>query len=298
MYNLNTGRSQAGRTTLARLTALTDVDQRNHLDLYQIRLMQRKAISRYASLLEYFYRLGATLITPPPRMSRVMGHVQQLKQWISGRDSVNVFTDGSTWKGKSYSGVGIYATQNNEPIYQGGFSIQSNGDNFHAEVVGVTVAAMAAVETISCIIYTDSLATINAVKGQRTDRAWVRTPSRGWLRQLQDILVKNPHVTLEFTKGHTGKEDWQSKGNEMADILAKKYNLCSTELMTLDAGGVYLTLGGVALLWCQRGNSGSNASQKASGHQQAAPAKYDVAGVQETLQEGGCGCQCGVCNEG
>ena len=55
---------------------------------------------------------------------------------------------------------------------------QSNGDNFHAEVVGVTVAAMAAVEANSCIIYTDSLATINAVKAQRTDRAWVRTPSR------------------------------------------------------------------------------------------------------------------------
>ena len=161
-----------------------------------------------------------------------------------GRQNVCIFTDGSTWAGVNYSGVGIYVTCDSKSLLQYGFAVLSNGDNFHAEVAGVTVAAWAAVDTLSCTIYTDSLATIEAVKAPRSDRAWGRTPSRGWIKRLHHLLVKHPHIQLQFVKGHTGNQDWYSKGNQMADTLAKKANAPTTDGITLDDGGVYLTLNG------------------------------------------------------
>ena len=56
--------------------------------------------------------------------------------------------------------MGIYVVQEHKEIFSGGFPVMSNGDNFHAEVVGVTVAVWAAVDAESCTVYTDSLATI------------------------------------------------------------------------------------------------------------------------------------------
>ena len=43
-------------------------------------------------------------------------------------------------------------------------------------------------------------------------------------------------------------DDWQSQGNEMADFLAKKANVPTSEMSTLDKGGVYLDVNGTVYL--------------------------------------------------
>jgi len=167
--------------------------------------------------------------------------VEEIRKTVGNLD-LQIFTDGSTWKSKSYSGVGIHIKSGTRQIMDVSLPLVTYGNNFHAEVAGITIAAWAACEAKSCVIYTDSQSTIDTIEQSRTERDWVRTPIKGWLKQLQGILEGNPHIKLAFVKGHTGKKDWISLGNERADYLAKKGN-CDTkgEVVTLDNGGVYIS---------------------------------------------------------
>jgi hypothetical protein len=76
----------------------------------------------------------------------------------------------------------------------------------------------------------------------KSERQWIRTPSRGWIKYLIKLLRDNPHIDISFIKAHTNKTDWKSRGNAMADFLAKSNNkFTRDQYTTLDRDGVYLT---------------------------------------------------------
>jgi hypothetical protein len=81
------------------------------------------------------------------------------------------------------------------------------------------------------------------VNKTRSQRDWIRTPSRGWVQKLDNLLNQNTHIKVSFIKAHTNNNDTISRGNEVADKLAKlgtKKPIDSA--ITLDFNGVYLSL--------------------------------------------------------
>src|SRR4051794_15293804 len=87
---------------------------------------------------------------------------------------------------------------------------------------------------------------LNSVRSQRD---WIRTPSRGWIKHLEDIRNQHKTLQLHFVKAHTNKNDSLSNGNDKADKLAKLgAQKTAKSYTTLDYDGVYLSLHGKVLM--------------------------------------------------
>jgi len=69
-------------------------------------------------------------------------------------------------------------------------------------------------------IFTDSLSTIQSLNKNNSTRKWGRTPLRGWIKLLNKY-IDNKRIRLIYVKAHSGKNDFQSNGNNQADYLAK-----------------------------------------------------------------------------
>jgi hypothetical protein len=181
VYNLNSPTTLAGQSTYARLHSLLNKDQRNGMSLYSIKLTKRYRISRFAEMIQHFRKSQVLIITPPDGIKIAYEHVQNILGLINENKNIRIFTDGSTFPGNNTSGVGIHIEdiKGNE-IGNYSFAVISNGDNFHAELVGLTIAAWAGRKMNSCEIYTDSQASMTLINTTKSQRDWIRTPSRGW----------------------------------------------------------------------------------------------------------------------
>lgn len=122
---------------------------------------------------------------------------------------------------------------------------RSGGNNFFAEIVGVTFAAMI-IPDVLCELISDSKSVIDCLsQGKLSDRQRARLPCRGWMGRLSKMLARKPLCKVIHVHSHTGAGDALSVGNDAADLLAKEARvrgpLVADYTPTLDAGGVYLT---------------------------------------------------------
>ena len=116
-------------------------------------------------------------------------------------------------------------------------------------MVGLTVAAWVGHRMKNWEIYTDSLSSLTMINKSRSQRDWIRTPSPGWVKHLKDFLNQNPAIKIDFVKAHTNQKDIISRGNDIADKLAKLgVSKTAHSTITLDFNGVYLSLNNKILL--------------------------------------------------
>lgn len=69
-------------------------------------------------------------------------------------------------------------------VHSVGFALLTHSNNFFAEIVGVTFAAMI-VPDVECEIVSDSKSVIDCIsQGKLSDRQRARLPCRGWISLL------------------------------------------------------------------------------------------------------------------
>lgn len=155
---------------------------------------------------------------------------------------INVFTDGSFVKRKKngkqeiYCGYGIYFPDGDFPNISRKFE-RKPLTNQRAELFAIYVALLIIMKSDKSynkiIIHTDSEYSINSLTKwiyQWAENNWktsnktkvknqdILKPLFSVLKKITDILKKE--VELVHVRSHTGKTDYESKGNEMADKLA------------------------------------------------------------------------------
>lgn len=253
-YDLNAWTTTAGLTTRVRLGTLTGVNQSHNLSLYNIHLSKRYNISRFAKVIEFFRSHDCLLICPPSESDLFDRLVQEARSFLAHAiPPLQIFTDGSSVPGEPLSGVGVVVWDGQgQVIHSLGFSLVSYGNNFFAEIVGVTVAALIA-PFCAVEIVTDSKAVVDCIFSyKRSDRERARTPCRGWVDRMNLFLSRKPNCKVRHVHSHTGLDDLLSRGNDSADLLAKEARTRGPPLAayppTLDAGGVYLSLKGKILM--------------------------------------------------
>jgi ribonuclease HI len=198
---------------------------KNHawgVNLYSCRLTRRYKLSRFAALVEYWRRKGVLLVSPPARPAYY--HTKLPTLVPQDGLELQLFTDGSSTKGNRYSGSAVVARDTNgTPLANLALPILTYGNNYLAELAALTFAAKMAPTGTRCTIYSDSLSGISVgTGGPMSERETVRAPCRGWLSSLRSELAVKPLLSLQYVPAHTNASDPLSKGNDMADRLAKK----------------------------------------------------------------------------
>jgi len=252
LYNLNSD-SYAGLSTRSRLEQLTDKKHEWGVNLYGFRLTKRYKLSRFAALIEYWRRQEVKLVSPPCHTSY---YLDKLQNFILPTDrELLLFTDGSSIKSNTISGTAVVARDmGGATLAKIGIPILSYGNNYLAELAALTFAAKLAPNLTRCTIYSASLSSIlSATGGPMSERERVRTPCRGWLSTFRKDLAMKPNLSLQYTPAHTNASDPLSKGNDMADRVAKLARESHSDatpppLVTLDTLGVYLEFKGQILM--------------------------------------------------
>lgn len=151
---------------------------------------------------------------------------------------INVFTDGSCIQSgikKKERPAGFACVFPEYPTHN--FAAKLEGDektNNRAEYTAC-IYALKICEKIDptftkiVYVYTDSELMINSLtkwlpgwkikNWKKADGAPVKNVD---LLKILDVLIKKRIVVFKHVKAHTGKKDWMSINNDLADILAKK----------------------------------------------------------------------------
>ncbi|GBN79880.1 hypothetical protein AVEN_209468-1, partial [Araneus ventricosus] len=138
-----------------------------------------------------------------------------VSQEFSKVEGPNIYTDGS----KSEQGVGtaFRAFDSSNTLSQSWQAkLHPRNTVYQAELVGLLEASKyAARSSTATKIWNDSLSSLQALQDPKTTSPIAR--------QIQQILLENPHISLGWIKAHVGHE-----GNEKADELAKEAILSPT----------------------------------------------------------------------
>lgn len=151
------------------------------------------------------------------------------------KDEIIVFTDGACSKngGKNaIAGIGVYFGIDDKRNVSKKFDgKQSNNTAEMLAIIEVfNILDNEIKEGKKVIIYSDSkysIGTFTQWAPSWEKNNWVKK-SKGDIKNL-DIVKKgynlfksSPNVSIEHVKGHSGQDDYLSKGNNEADLLAKK----------------------------------------------------------------------------
>ena len=118
-----------------------------------------------------------------------------------------MLTDGSSQRGSKISGSAVHVRGKDFSLNLSA-PVLTQGNNYLSELAALTFAVLLAPKDSMVKIYSDSLAAISAINDKSTsERAWVRTPCRGWLKELRSQLTDKPHVSLHYVRAHTARQD-------------------------------------------------------------------------------------------
>jgi ribonuclease HI len=137
------------------------------------------------------------------------------------------WTDGSTpYQGNGPSGIGIllrHPDYNETKIAE---PFKATGENYIAEMMGILVAMRLVPGNHPLVIYTDSLSAKQALEREHdffSERQWCRTAARPIVRSIMKIMKARTSTTeIKWIRAHTGQDDEESKGNQVADSLANE----------------------------------------------------------------------------
>src|ERR1044071_727304 len=169
--------------------------------------------------------------------SDILKQIHKLSQTLNHKTTPNqhiiAYTDGSTETKKrksKNSGYGIHVTTNSHfPIYNGGGTVRSDGNNFVAEMAAATVGIKAHTHTLPpnriLTIYVDSVAAIQALEqGLISERKRIKAQGRAWKSFIRPTIAeKRHHISIFHVKAHSGLESPEQQGNDCADKMAKKF---------------------------------------------------------------------------
>lgn len=155
---------------------------------------------------------------------------------ISGKTIYHVFTDGScinNGKDEAKGGIGIHFHENiHEDISEPLEGIQTNN---RAELTAI-IKTYEIIETLNntntvYYLYTDSEYCINCItkyceiwENNNWKKKGGEIKNLDLIQLLWKLYNKNNNIIFEHIRSHTGKTDFKSKGNEIADKLANKYS--------------------------------------------------------------------------
>ena len=148
-------------------------------------------------------------------------------------DSIDIYTDGACFnngKSNAKAGIGVYIPQYDIQISE---RIQGKQSNNTAEIK----ALIKAIELVKndaedkklIHIYSDSEYSIKCASsyGRKLEQSnWSlkdrRIPNLQLVKELYYLYKPYKNIRLIHIRAHTGLNDTHSKGNEMADLLARK----------------------------------------------------------------------------
>ena len=150
------------------------------------------------------------------------------------KENIIVFTDGAcinNGKPDAKAGLGVYFGENDKRNVSK--RITGKQTNNTAELSGVievfTILKDEITEGKQIKIYTDSSYVIKCCGnyGEKCEKKeWKNKkgyiPNHELVKSIYELFKQNKCVTIEHIKAHTGKQDYLSKGNEGADLLANK----------------------------------------------------------------------------
>ena len=150
------------------------------------------------------------------------------------KDTIVVFTDGSCTNNgykNAKAGIGVYFNENDERnVSRAITGKQTNNTAELSAVIEVfTILENDIKENKKITIYTDSEYVIKCCGsyGEKCERSKWRNkkgyiPNHELVKLIYELFKQNDAVTINHVKAHTGKQDYLSKGNEGADLLANK----------------------------------------------------------------------------
>ena len=153
---------------------------------------------------------------------------QEISTAIHGQTQVYGFTDGSSRSREKSpnSGIGIviYGPDRNL-LWEGGFGIRTDGNNYVAELAAATVLLSSIPEGTKLTLFTDCKSAIFTLgsPGTISERRKMRTPSRIWALKGRKIIQRREDVVLQHVRSHQGISTFEQKGNDRADQLAKQF---------------------------------------------------------------------------
>jgi len=183
-----------------------------------MKFIRKFGLSRLSPVLHHFQKSNIVIKKPFPLSNKILNWIKFIKFQISNLKFVQFFTDGSTKQNNYVSGIGIFIVQLDLNIH---ISIDTNGNNYFAEIMAITICAVAAnsanIDKVE--ILTDSKSSLESICKFKSDRNWTRTPLRGWVALLSQNLSEK--IKLIYVPSHVGVTDLNSFGNNRADALAK-----------------------------------------------------------------------------
>lgn len=121
-----------------------------------------------------------------------------------------IYTDGSCLKNPNGPGGWAFCIVNNDDTYSCMSGSDANTTNNRMELTAI-IEALNMIQEKECIIYTDSLLTLNCAQN-----IWKRKANLDlWIKY--DKLSKNRKINYQWVKAHNG-----NKYNEIVDSLAYK----------------------------------------------------------------------------
>ena len=144
-----------------------------------------------------------------------------------GQDVVHVYTDGACSKnGKpdAKAGIGIYFDETD--IRNISMRIKGKQTNNTAELTAVIYALSLFSELDKAIIHTDSSYVIKCcgLYGERMQsEGWIQDiPNKQLVKEIYMKKQSRPCIQIKHVRAHSKNTDIHSKGNRMADKLAKQ----------------------------------------------------------------------------
>ena len=110
-----------------------------------------------------------------------------------------------------------------EPVSIGSW-FKCSGNNFLAEMCAIVAAVLAVPAQADVCIYTDSQSCIDAVaRDDSAEKRRLRAAARPMVTTLRRLIRSRPGaVAFTHVRSHSGKADFLSRGNDLADARANR----------------------------------------------------------------------------
>ena len=111
------------------------------------------------------------------------------------------------------------------PIYSGGGTVRSDGNNFVAEMAAATIVIKSLPPNRTLTMYVDSIATIQALEQRPiSERKRIKAQGRAWKSFIRPTIAeKRHHISIFHVKAHSGLDSPEQQRNDCADRMAKKF---------------------------------------------------------------------------
>ena len=192
---LNTHNSPIGATTRERLCSMVPKPNISPPEVFAVlnqRKVRNRRHNRLSGTLKFLQSLGAQIkgkvSAGKTDVSEKLAEGLRLtlqRAEVKGR--VHIYTDGSTDpRGNACnSGVGIYVTdERHSEIWQGGFHLRTEGNNFIAELAGAATVLNAIPPKCAATLWIDSTSTILAIQKGVRFRTQAHSSTRKIVAQL------------------------------------------------------------------------------------------------------------------